>query len=302
MPRAVQRRRYLRTAAAIGAAGLAGCGFLDPQPDRPYDPVATWLVAPAVDDRAVGYAAESRSPATFATAEPIPAETRESAAGWTSFDWGQIDPASVERTVEVDTAGHAAVPRYAVHEGSFDAGRVGDDLLGAGATPTGRHEGYDLYRDADAGRTYGVGDGRLLVAGGPESTGTAAGVRTVVDAGTGATDRLLDRDADVGEVADRIEPGLQSALAVEDPTASSSAETGEFSGVVATGLSWTLAGEDVETTEVFVFDRQDDISTAALDRYAARVRDLLPYDGYGFRVDGYVVVFSGTAPAEAMLS
>lgn len=266
------RRRYLAVAAGSLAAALAGCGD-DTSENREtveIDHYTDWVPArddlgritadrPAAGRDAIGY-----DPELVSDGETM-----------------GIDVGSIDRRVRIG--------RYVALSGEFTADEVVDGIA-ASLESDGAIGDYDRYVEADApDRIYAVRDGAAVLQY-PVSPGNPAVLEAIVDAQTGAGDRLVDEDDDIERLVNELPSGDLVAFR----------RTPGVDSWAATGISYAFDATRASVTGVIAF--ADEAALADLDDETIRDRatfwfDIRPEDPDVSR-DGRVATVSGTVANE----
>lgn len=206
-----------------------------------FDAAARWAIAP--DDPTIvpaSYEIRTLTPAAaIATDDRITATGVREDLGAASLAWRRLDPRSMDRTVEVRTAGHAAPERYRVFEGDLDPARVTDAFVdGPEAAAIGRYSGYERYDTGGAGWAYAIGQGRIVeIDRRRETTDVGDQLARIVEAGAGDADRITAVHEGMRDVAGRLEPGHWASASVADPDSGTDVRRGQFEGAVASGAT-----------------------------------------------------------------
>lgn len=151
--------------------------------------------------------------------------------------------------------------------------------------PRGDYEGYQRYGTPEADRVVAISDGVALLGG-------DAAVRSVVDAGSGAGERLVEANQEFELLTDALRAGhLVQGSVVGDPSNQEAVQGGR----TATGLRMDVGAEDTQQTHVFVYQSESDVDVESVrEEYEAQ-------DGFedvSASTDGRVATVEFTTPTD----
>jgi hypothetical protein len=322
-PLNTNRRDVLERTAGLAAtgvlAGLAGClddGESTPTPDDTEAPTESatptdsptptppafeltdWLPAPSTLDLGESFGVGVLRPAALAP--------DADALGSDYYDRltavrGLLDLVGVGGE---DVATHAAIQGGSVIEAPFDRSSVESALEDGGYEASGTREGFTVFEgtaDADQeDRVVAVGDGVLVV--GHEGRGDASPrdiVTATVDAGAGATDRLVDAEPSGADLLDRIGDADMAVGVLRDPPTETRARYGKFAGNGALGWRVAVDGDRSGVELHLVFESEDDADADAVQEWVDGAGPGSLFDrleGTSVEADGAAVVVEGTIP------
>jgi hypothetical protein len=183
-----------------------------------------------------------------------------------------------------------------IYRGSFDPDGVGESLTGAGGEAAGSYEGYDLYRTD--GRAWAVTAETTMFS--SEEDGLDD-VRATIDAGSGASDRLVDTDDQFRRLVTALEDRGTGTVAyssdggVFDPESNDSPSPSygdiDLSGsALGAATTATVGTEEVEAAMAVLYPSADAVD----DR--SRIESAIGFaaDDRTIDVDGRLVTVSGT--------
>lgn len=313
----MDRRSLLATVAGASALAFPGCtGVLDggggaTDGDDSGDDVGIvsttrWAVPPERSDTALaGYDLRSVDPSSLLDASDAisaPAVTERLASQ--SLVQEHLDVPDLDRYVEIQPTRRPGLDVYSVFEGSFSADAVVDELRSADSVEVeqvGTHRGYDVYDSGPGFAVHAVGDGTVVEVDrlrnddiGPDA------VEAIVDAGTGASDRITDVHDGARATAARVRDAHHVGLRIEDPTASTDLDRSRFEGQVASGMDAQVAGDAMTLRMVVTFVSRGAREAAPIDRWIDDTRQDERVDDLSTSIDGRFVTVSVTMPTSAL--
>lgn len=299
----MNRRTFLARGTVLGVAGLAGCtgvlddsgtgngstggdsganaanGDSDDGASGSYDAVARWAVsAEGSAEPPYGYSVMHRSASRMlALDDDLSIDLAARMQQRLQYVWGAPDPATLDHEISVTTPDGFGVPSYSVYRGSFDDEAARTQIESNAEEHVGSHEGYDLYtgvsRQSSTIRAYAVGDGTVVEVGAfAEASGTADHLRRILDASAGATDTVVDQQAPLQRVTDRIDPGVVSLVKRIDPASETNVASGSFTGVSAIGSTGSIDGSTLSQSIFFHFESADAAGNVSVDSYLSALR------------------------------
>lgn len=322
------RRRFLRGASAAATAtlaGLAGCVGRDAGGGDGGSGRSPGTGTGTDGGTGTGTTGTGTDPRTYTDWLPAPGalDAGSDVYSFSRLDVGQVvanrdrfDPAeyrslagtygaagTVFPPVEaVDGVTSAVVSRRGtlllVVEGSFsaaDAAQRLTDRPGRPFEPSGEYGGYDLYAGEDG--VFGVDDG-VLAGTTSNREGAEAMTRTLVDAGRGEADRLVETNAE----ADRLATELGDPLGAFGTLAPGNLNDGfDPASLAAAGQSAHLTDEGARFDLVLLYGNADAVDGAAIETTAresagtmGRTRDL------SVSVSGRLATVTGVVDAERL--
>lgn len=307
----MHRRSFLEMAGCAGLVALAGCaGVLDGSGsgERGDSIRATtrWAVpAAATEDPLAGYELRSVEPAGILRAhDEITADAVADRLASQSLLQRHVDVADVDRFVEVEPVGRPPLEEYVVFEGEFETGTAIESL---GTDPNldlqqvGTHGEYEIYDSSPGFAIYAVGDGTIVEVDRLRNEGVEpADVEVILDAASGETDRIADQHDGLRATADRLEPSHHLGLRIEDPGQSTDAAGSQFAGVVASGNTAEIRGEQLELRTVVTFESERAREVAPIDRWLEEAAAQAPSGDVSETVDGRFVEATVTLPTESL--
>lgn len=300
--RRVPRRTVLRTGAggvaAAALSGLAGCGDLFPGGDEGRSAYTEWIAEPGTytDQEHIGF--DYFEPATLSQYDDelgVFYETYEGAAA--------VPP--LREAADVDFDEIDAVTRLTlvtVLEVDYDRGAVADELEADGFVDEADHEDYTIYLADD--ESFGVGiDGSTLVVGrGAEDLAPEEVVERTVDTANQEEDRYVDEDEAFAEITDAVGSEMLVFGSRYDPVEETRIEQARFEGGVGNAETFQVDGETTDTTEVFLFEDDDDVDEDVVEDYVDEVTAYEDHDRTTISADGRLVEITGSVDTADMFA
>lgn len=138
------------------------------------------------------------------------------------------------------------------YEGSFDADQLRSGIEGQEG-PTleedGEQSGYQLYSVSGQQTRVGIRDGRAVV-------GPANQLATFIDAGSGEVGSLVDANGDFDDLTSEL--GTDHSVSGQVKLASDAESRSLGEAEVAMGTSTEFGAEDIEYTQVTLFETAED--------------------------------------------
>lgn len=267
------RRDVLAGCAAVGgASALAGCSSLpfggeDDDPSEYTD----WI--PDTDDAYRNFG--SVRPSDIVAVEGLPPDlAREQLLG--------VESTAIHQFLTLRGVG------LNVLRTSLDDEQLRSDLaaeLAGDLEPRGDYEGYQRYGTAEADRVVAIGDGVAVL-------GDDATVRSVIDAGSGDGERLVDANREFELLTGALRAGdLVRGQVVGDPSNQDAVRDGR----TARGLRLDVGSDDTRQTHAFVYQSESDADVESIQQeYESEER----FEDVSASSDGRVVTVSFTVPTD----
>lgn len=307
----MNRRSFLGLTSCAGLAALAGCsGILGDDGGTggagSIQATTRWAVpATAPEEPPAGYELRSVRPADVLQAhgEIAPEDVADRLAD-RSILQRHLDLQDVEHFVEVDPTGRPNLDAYVVFEGEFATATVIEELEAAESVElqsAGSHGGYEIYETSPGFAVYAVGDGTVVEADWLRNGDTEpADLEAIVDVAGGEADGIPDQHDGLSAAAGRLEQTHHVGLRTEDPEQSTDPGRSQFAGVVASGDTAEIDGEEIAFRSVFAFESEGAREAAPIDRWIERSKRREPSADVTGDVHGRFVEMAATIPTSRL--
>lgn len=304
----MHRRSVVAAALGAGASSLAGCaGFLGGDRnedggddgsgggDGSIESTTRWAVpVEGSADALAGYDLRCLEPAAVLEAnDAITSAAVGERMATRSFVQRQLDVRDVDRFVEAEPVGHPSIDAYAVFEGSFSHDAVTEGLRATQSVDVehvGSHRGYDLYESGAGFAMHAVADGTVVEADQLRNEDLELdAIESVIDAATGASDRITDLHEDVQATADRLVQSHHVGLRIEDPTASTNLGRSQIEGQVASGMDAEVNGDSMTMRTIVTFESKRAREAAPIEEWIGDERDDEQIEELSSSIDGRYV-------------
>lgn len=309
----MNRRQLLRTCgafAAVGTAGLAGCGSLSDVPvvggeiAGDFGDIGRWMPDPGGFDPSLDhYRVFAQSPARLAE---VSDDALWDIVASSSIGFDNLTASQVEQVIGADVSTDAQ-RSFRVYTGSFDPDWIGTTLERRDFGQSLSYEGLRVYEPTgDGNRAYAVDSETILRAShqpaDPSEDADPTGVvRTLVDANRGEVERYAGVNQDMEALSETVPVEHRVSVRTFDRVTRSSPEEGAFRNQVAQGTSHAVDGEETDVTRVLVFRDERDVVEREIVTYIEESQQFATHlERPEYRLSGRTVVIEGTVATQAL--
>jgi hypothetical protein len=197
-----------------------------------------------------------------------------------------IDLDDMQSTVSFDRTGTI--------EADFNKDDVVGELEDNDFEEDGDEGNFTVYVDEENTQAVGVSGGRL-VHGQASSFGDTDAtdyVEAIIGAKNGDEDLYHEGNDDFNELTNKLNDGTFISGGTQDEVEETTAESGRFEGVVATGSSVSVNGETTKTQLVYLFDSSDDIDMGDVEDFTEDADAFDDYDNVNSSQNGRAAVIT----------